>query len=296
MARNEKFVYTNSKGVELAISHLRPFVLKSRTGLGTPTVSLATKKLYGMDGEVVVNQSLDVRDIEVGFVIAGQNFSDLQDLKRQAIKALDPKLSGVLTYYVGNSVYEIDVVITQGVDEKETNTAATQEVALQLRAFFPYWRNVTNRAVNISLNQTENLLEFPLEIINTTYEFSRMVPGEIVAINNDGDTPVGAKFELRFIKDVVNPRIYDIDTQAYFGFDYTFASGDVIEISTVRGDKYVTYTPSDEASRNGMGIRMVGSTFLELDNARVNNYVMQADSGVDGILASLNFSPLVLGV
>lgn len=45
-----------------------------------------------------------------------------------------------------------------------------------------------------------------------------------------------------------------------------------------------------------MGIRTPGSTFFTLDNIESNNLVVQADKGQESILATISFTPLIIGV
>ena len=72
--------------------------------------------------------------------------------------------------------------------------------------------------------------------------------------------------------DVVNPIIYDV-TGAYIGVIDTMAEGDVIEINTNRGEKYVRKNGENIFSK----IRS-GSSFLQLAIGD-NQLTVNADSG-----------------
>lgn len=295
MGRLVKFKYTNTNGDSIVISHVAPFVYKSISGLGQAENELSSIKQYGVDGATKTTSSLAVRDMEIEMMIAADNFADLQDLKRNAIHVLNPKVAGTLTYTVAGKSYEIDVELIKGIDEGDANTALTQSTVLQFQALDPYWRDVSYYDRLVSLSTADNRFKFPLQITDA-YIFSTVLTGQIVQVENAGDAVVGGEFTFTFTRTVVNPRIYNIKTTEFMEFNRTFVAGEKLVVVTTRNKKKMTLYDIDGEEVNAMQFRVVGSTFLQLDNTQTNYLQAQAQSGIEGMFVTLKFVPLKLGV
>ena len=99
---------------------------------------------------------------------------------------------------------------------------------------------------------------------------------------------------MEFIGAVKNPRIYNVLTQEYFGFNGDFTPADKFELSTEQGNKYAKKINAG-VETNAMPDRMTDSTFLMLKKG--TNYLqVQADEGVSSTLVNVKFSPRVIGV
>lgn len=289
-----RVTYKNTDGEELVMGRFAPFYMLSFSGFGTPETTITTQNLFGVDGAQKVARQISVREMEIILLIKGESFDELQDLKQRVIKVLNPALSGTIIYEVLDKIFEIDVEIIKGVDEGENNTSLTQKGSLQFKALDPYWRDRSEYNKLIPLSQVENKFKFPLQITED-YKFAEMKPGEIITIDNTGDAAVGAIFTLNFTKSVKNPRIYNVRTQEYFGFNHVFGAGDVVTINTIRNQKQVLYKENGEDAINAMSMRTPGSSFLILNKGQTYLQI-QADAGLEGIIANLDYSPLVLGV
>ncbi|WP_433322298.1 phage tail domain-containing protein [Weissella tructae] len=293
MAEKVKITYRNTNGDELIMGRFAPFYILGYNGFGMPDNTIDTQELYGMSGARKITSSLNVRDIELVLLIKADNFEELKDLKRSVLKVLNPAFAGTLIYQVLDKTYEIDVEIVQGFDAQE-QTSLSEKSAIQFKALDPFWRDLSDYENLVPLNEVKPLFKFPLQI-TPDFKFAEMNPGEIVTIRNDGDANVGAVFTLKFTKKVVNPRVFDIRKQTFFGFKKTFYAGDTVTFSTVRNKKRVTFKAKDGQNVNAMGMRMQGSTFITL-NIGETYLQIQADEGIDGVLGTLDYSPLVLGV
>lgn len=293
MAEKVKITYRNTNGDELIMGRFAPFYILGYSGFGMPDNTIDTQELYGMAGARKITSSVNVRDLELIMLIKSESFEELKQIKREVLRVLNPAFAGTLTYQVLDKVYEIDVEIVKGFDT-QTQTSLAEKSAVQFKALDPFWRDVSDYKNLVPLNEVRPLFRFPLQI-TPEYKFAEMKPGEIITINNSGDADVGAVFTLRFTKQVVNPRVFDIRKQAFFGFSKTFQAGDQVQFSTVRGKKSVTFTPSGGTPVNAMSMRMQGSSFITLNIGQTFLQV-QADEGIDGVLGTLDYNPLVLGV
>ena len=99
---------------------------------------------------------------------------------------------------------------------------------------------------------------------------------------------------MEFIGAVKNPRIYNVLTQEYFGFNGDFTPADKFELSTEQGNKYAKKINAG-VETNAMPDRMTDSTFLMLKKG-MNYLQVQAESGVKMALVNVKFRPLVIGV
>ena len=291
----EKLVYTNTNGESLVFSNAKPFILSTKDGFSSVENIITSQKNFGQDGETFVSHNLATRNISFGGTIVAQDKSTLLSHRRSLVRVLNPKLAGTLCYENDNGSYEIDVIPEFAPVIGENDLQGFRNMKpynVTLKALDPYWSDTSLTDGLTPLSTVEPVFSFPLNI-TTNYVFATAKSGEIIKVSNDGDIAVGGVFRLKIAVTVVNPRIYNIYTQEFFGFTGTYTSGTLLEISTVRGNKYVRkFTTVWE---NAMPERTVGSTFLQMDLG--DNYLqIQATSGVEGCLGELEFTPKIMGV
>ena len=291
----EKLVYTNTNGESLVFSNAKPFILSTKDGFSSVENIITSQKNFGQDGETFVSHNLATRNISFGGTIVAQDKSTLLSHRRSLVRVFNPKLAGTLCYENDNGSYEIDVIPEFAPVIGENDLQGFRNMKpynVTLKALDPYWSDTSLTDGLTPLSTVEPMFSFPLNI-TTNYVFATAKSGEIIKVSNDGDIAVGGVFRLKLAVTVVNPRIYNIYTQEFFGFTGTYTSGTLLEISTVRGNKYVRkFTTVWE---NAMPERTVGSTFLQMDLG--DNYLqIQATSGVEGCLGELEFTPKIMGV
>lgn len=293
--------YKNINGDRLQFKHIPPFQLIDWSGVGQPETNLSTTKQYGLAGEQLLSKSINFRDIEFIVLIKSPNYShsELLTLKRDVISIMNPMLSGTITISSNGRRYEIDVEVMKGIDDADTNTATSHRAILQWRALDPYWRDVTNYDHLVPLSVAQERLIFPLAITKN-YVFSTVIAGEIVNVENNGDAPVGMTLTFSFYSVVTNPKVIKIHNDGtsneFLGFNGTYEPGDKIVVSTLRNKKSMTFYPKDGEPKNAMSRRIIGTTFLELDNGVSTPLRTDATSGGDGMYVEMSFTPLVLGV
>ena len=291
----EKLVYTNTNGESLVFSNAKPFILSTKDGFSSVENIITSQKNFGQDGETFVSHNLATRNISFGGTIVAQDKSTLLSHRRSLVRVFNPKLAGTLYYENDNGSYEIDVIPEFAPVIGENDLQGFRNMKpynVTLKALDPYWSDTSLTDGLTPLSTVEPLFSFPLNV-TTNYVFATAKSGEIIKVSNDGDIAVGGVFRLKLAVTVVNPKIYNIYTQEFFGFTGTYTSGTFLEISTVRGNKYVRkFTTVWE---NSMPERTVGSTFLQMDLG--DNYLqIQATSGVEGCLGELEFTPKIMGV
>lgn len=294
----EKITYTNTDGLQVVFSSEPPFLYSSKEGFETPENVINIQNNYNQDGAIPVSTQIDVREITINGVIKGKDKEDLAFYRRELIKVFNPKLAGSLLYENEHGAYEIDVIpqfapqINEGV---YVESPSMDEYRIILMALDPYWSDKSDIDAEIPMAREEKLLEFPLEITDD-FEFSRLIAGDVIEIENKGDVPTGAVFTINVNGILVNPRLYNVITQEYFALNGTFTTGSKIRISTLRGKKRVEEDKGDgQGYKNIMTKRKVESTFLQIEQG-INYLQLQADEGVEYTTSFIRFEPKILGV
>lgn len=284
MANKLSVTYTNSKGDSIIFGSFAPFRLLDYTGFGSVENDITSEKVYGLDGEQEISSTLAVREIELTVLVQPHGFVEQRTLVRNLMRIMNPKLPGTLTYQVLDSQYVIDVKIVKGFDPSYTKGV------IQFKALSPFWRDVSNLHQTISLGESSNMFKFPLQII-PDFVFAKVVAGNITTIENLGEAAIGFETSITCTGIVINPKLINVYTEEFFGFNAEFGIGDTIYINTNRGEKQALYNGD-----NAMKLRIAGSTFLQLDNEVTNYFILQAASGVENMRAEIKYEPLVNGV
>ena len=285
--------YVNTEKTEVVLNNRPPFYITTLEGFDAVENIISSVANYGQDGETVTGQRYAVRDLTIEGTITADSDKELQQLKREITKAFVRDLAGTLYYSRHDKEYMIDVLIERAPKFVDTETNFAENYMIQLTAMNPYWMDTSFYDSLIPLSRVVNLFEFPLNITEN-FEFATISSGEIIEIENNGDIAVGAVFYMEFIGAVKNPRIYNVLTQEFFGFNGDFTPADKFELSTEQGNKYAKKISSG-VETNAMPDRMTDSTFLMLKKG-MNYLQVQAESGVKMALVNVKFKPLVIGV
>lgn len=291
-----EIIYTNTDGEQVRLGSRKPYLLTDFEGFDSPDNIIYSSENYNLDGEEYRTQRLDVRNITLNGQVIGEDRKTHLFYRRELIKVFNPKIAGTLRYENDIGVYEIDVIpeFPPTINANDLKgQPRTKPYQIVLKALDPYWTDKSEIDAEIPMAREENLFEFPLEITND-FEFSRLIAGDVIEIQNNGDVAVGAVFTINVNGILVNPRLYNVITQEYFALNGTFTTGTKLRISTVRGKKRVEQDDGD-GWYNIMTKRKVESTFLQIDRG-INYLQLQADSGVEFTTSYIRFEPKILGV
>lgn len=286
----EKITYTNENGGMVIMTKERPFFLLDKTGFGAVNNTINSEKMYSMDGEHENDDSLDSRTPTITLLVYGKNSKEDNKLQRTLLDVFNPKLKGTLTYESFGKTYEIDVRITKGWDSEFDEKSHTNQGTLTFFAANPLWRDVSSDSYAVQMGQTTNLFSFPLAITND-FKFATVDVGKEVAVTNPGHVAVGLELNITCTAEVVNPRLYNPYTEEYFAFNNKFKGGDTIYLNTNEGKKQVLIN-----GENGFFKRKLGSTFMQISNLETNYFILQADSGIENMVANMKYYPLLTGV
>src|SRR5690625_4534613 len=292
----EKITYRNKNGLEIVFSKEPPFLFSTKEGFDGLENIIVEQRNYNQDGATLVSTQLDVRELTIYGEIWASNKDEFREYRKELIKVFNLRLAGSILYENIVGTYYIDVIseIAPSMNESTyLNVKQLDSFTIVLKALDPYWTDKSEIDAEIPMAREENLFEFPLEITDN-FEFSRLIAGDVIEIQNNGDVAVGAVFTINVNGILVNPRLYNVITQEYFALNGTFATGTRLRISTVRGKKRVEQDDGD-GWYNIMTKRKVESTFLQIDRG-INYLQLQADEGVEFTTSYIRFEPKMLGV
>jgi hypothetical protein len=291
---NVEFIYQNSQGQQILMGRFAPFYVLDYEGFGSPQNSITSQQIVGMSGERKTNSHVTYRDLSFDLRVFGNSFEDLKTKEHYIMQVMNPQLAGTMYIMINENVYSIDCEPLTGYEPGQERSGFTSKATVQFRALSPMFKDKSNANQLIYLSSVNKLLEFPLNII-PNFEFATMIPGQITTINNDGDFPVGFELEIDCIGQVTNPKLYNVDTTEFFGWDGTFELGTIFYLSTVDFAKKTWVSTDGVSEANAMGIRMSDSIFLKA-SIGTNDFVMQADDGAENLQAKLSFTPMKIGV
>ena len=227
-----------------------------------PDVNHNTYSYSNQVGASIASTSVGERDITIrGYVLEiGQN--TLQD-RCDALNDYFSPLEDYTLHYKGWKMkFRPDGPIIWAREFKSNNMGG-RSFMLQATAAFPLFSKTENTAV--TFDSEEKLFHFPTSFGSDT-PFAFSVTSEVYGVDvfNDGGADTGIIGQITFTGSVTNPRLVNRTLGKYVGVNHTFAAGEVLEISTISGDKHITLIDSGGQTVNLMKKRDVGTTWWQL--------------------------------
>lgn len=284
---------TNKRGDTISFTDpLRLVRIDGLSGLGAENYYSEST----MDGSTRTGTKLSNRNLEIEFQIRKTaNWNDylLEEQKSKIFKVFNPKQNPLrldITTKTGKQYYLNANVDVTPVFSKENQ--AYISCLIQLSCNDPYIYESNMQKVDIAL--WIGSFEFPLEIPAAGIEMGYRSPSLIVNVPNNGQTETGMLIRFKALATVVNPSLVNVNTQEYIKLNFTMKAGDIIEISTFTGNKYIRLT------RNGVttdtfNTLVITSEFLQLDIGD-NLFRYDADENLDNLEVDIRFRNILLGV
>lgn len=287
-------IYQNAEGSQIHFGMRPPFVVASKLGFGAVENRIVSEEQYGLDGEVLVSERLDKRDLTIKGTIIGESPQDLFRLQHALIQTLNPKVPGTLIYQAFDKEFQIDVLVVKAPEMDEATKNTTTTYVCTFLALDPYWRDMSIYHALIPLAVATKKHSWPLEITKS-YAFATLKSGEIVPVVNNGDVMVGGTFYFTLGAEATDPEVYNVITQEFFRFRGAYPAGTRFKLVTLRGLKEAAMVDVNGVEQNAMPLRDPASTFLQLDKGD-NYFQVRASSGIGSVIVQLDFQPLVGGV
>ena len=261
-----KLTLTNKNGDTLDLLNSRNyFILYKADALHGVDTDINESETPYIDGTQIQSVKAMPRSIELGFKIVG----DVQTAINYFTSYVKSKQFVTLEEINDD---ERDIVI-KGVATIPPYTRMLQACEINLTVYCgqPYWEDAV-QIVN-TLSMYLDLLYFPVEGQYFT-EYGRpfgAIDTEVTkTFTNESDTSVGMLIDIVALGSIVNPRIgCESGEQVgwYLQLNLTLNQNDIVEINTVRGNKYITINGS--SMYNGQPIlnylEFSGNDWLQLE-------------------------------
>lgn len=220
----------NRAGQTIALSNEKNVVITGIDGLTPPKASIMTSNIATHDGSRFKYSKVGQRNIVINLRI----LKDVEKVRILLYKYFRIK-QWCKIYYENDS----RSVYCEGYVEAFENDRFAMNNSVQISIICPYpWFKEIDEIV-FNMSQVLNTFEFPFMIEDEGMEFSTLSEIVNTTVVNSGDVTNGFLMELSATSEVVNPRIYNVDTREMIGLNFTMQAGDLIRISTVVGEKYV---------------------------------------------------------
>lgn len=275
----------NKYGEQLELTHNDAYNITEIDGLDPPDATINTTKNAGADGSVFNSAYMNNRTITITLVINAPVETNRLNLYRY-FKSKFP----VTLYYTNASrdVYIGGYVQSMSVgffDKKQT---------VQIVIFCPQPHfNGVNESIQEFAN-VESLFEFPFSIPAAGVEFSSILVYVEKSIINNGDIDTGVIIFIKTTGQVVNPKIYNVDTRESLILNITLQDGDLVTINTRHGEKSITLLRNGVTS-NLIGSLADGSTWFDLVPGD-NLFTIAADSLVENMVVTFSIVDQYEGV
>lgn len=260
------FVFENSRGEVLKLWKNDLFYLINNANQTHANAAISALTIGDIDGDVPTNVRTQPRTITLTLRI--NPAVDVEYAKREILKVVKLKQSGILRWTQDNRTLEIKGIV-ESVDMPRWNNAVAMQITLHCSV--PYWEDFeeTIQEIDDSIglhyftaedDYSSDMLFFPEEGI----PFSEYNASRSRTFYNAGDVAVGMNIEIVAFDTVTNPIIYDTNGN-FFGVGYglkpiVLSSGDVVQICTIRGQLSV----KKNGSTNLMNYVKPRSTWLQL--------------------------------
>ncbi len=199
-----------------------------------------------------------------------------------------------LPYFTKGTLYFGDKYFTRFVLQKTpyfSSYTPKPRCELMLHSPKPYWYNLT--AQSSILGGFRPAFSFP--VCYNSHQYGIKQDGEAAVLRNPGSLPVPFTATLRSTMPVEHPRVVDLRTGAFIGFDLTLQDGDRLEIYRSTSDRLACTLTREGKTTNCFAALDEDSTLTELQPGD-NILSMQADSGVSYLQASVSFYPMEAGI
>lgn len=251
--------------------------------LGVVEANHTSYKYLNQVGVYVTSSTLETRSINITGWIAGHNDAELQ-AKRQLLNRLINPLH-MMELRLRN-VFKLNFLptssINYSVDYMENNEVACKFLISGMCPD-PLFYSVNENTILIAY--TIPYFHFPLIIPREGIIMSLREPSLIGEVNNIGDVYTGMRVVFTATGTVVNPSITNLVTQEFIRINKTLVSGEVVEVSTLEGSKYVRGTLQGVTS-NYYGYRDLDSSWIQVMPG-INSFQYTATEGAEVLEVSI---------
>ena len=250
--------------------------------------------LNGIDVDLKTAQGVN----QVGDTVEGQSVSGVSrtlDVTFWGAYALDNArdFSKKLPYFTKGTMYFADRYFCRFVLQKTPyfSSYTQPRCSLMLYSEKPFWYSLTATAA--VLGGYKKAFSFPVLYDSHIYGIKR--DGTAAVLRNDGSLPVPFTATLRCDMPVTHPKVVDLQTGAFIGFDLTLQPDETLEIYRSTSDRLACTLTQAGVTENIFAKLDEDSTLTELQPGD-NVLSMQAETGSGYLQASVSFYPMEAGI
>lgn len=264
----------NANGEIFELTHnTQNYAIIGVQGLTYPPTAVNTSTGGAVDGTFHNSSRVEQRNIVIDVVLQG----DIEANRQQLYKIFSIKKP--CTIYFSNKNRNVQIV---GYVETLEGDLFVQREQMQISIICPrpYFEDL--ETIYTELSQIVRMFQFPFTIEETTpVPFSEIVDYPLCTINNGGDVDSGLIMTVSIADDVTGLKIYNVTTQQFLGFGYSFQQGDELTVNTISGQMKTTL------NRNGQLINILnyltaGSTWLKLPPGN-NDFTFSTTEGSESV-------------
>ena len=279
----------NANGELLTLTQKEPkWQVISITGLDQPPAQVNLTNIAGLDGSKKNSTKLNTRNIVIHLKLNGDVESNRLELYHYFRTKEDCTF-----YYTSES---LDVFIKGIVETVECVIFSEKEIMqVSIVCPDPYFKAINDILADISSHVPA--FQFPFSIEYDDPEiFSEYIINRITDVyNKSAETGLTILIDI-YDSSVASVKVQNTDTGEYILLEYDFAAGDRVEISTVKGQKYVHLIRNNVESNIFSAIKQ-GSTFFQLRQGD-NHFGYSIDNGDrdDKVFIAFRYAVLYRGV
>ncbi len=274
-----------SKNTVLDFANSVDYCLYDIDGLNPVAATINTTEFATSDGAMFNSARIGTRNIVLYIKI-------YPEIERNRLKLYSFfKIKSDVTLFFRHD--SLNVFITGKVESFELDHFSNSQVAqISILCANPYFQSAQKQLVEFS--NTVALFEFPFTNPAEGLEFSRIEQVKTKIINA-GEIPTGVTISLYAnTNDIVNPVVYNLTNNTYFGLDFEMKQGDLITITTHFNNKKVTLL-RDGAETNILYAVKDGSSWLQLESGE-NEISYECDKGENNLVVSVEYTALFEGI
>lgn len=292
----EQLEYVNSRGESIVFgvgSKYHVNVIRDVTGQSDINDTIYSTNSMEQHGDTLVGVRFEPRLIDVNGKIREEDREAQLKYRQDALKILNPELSGTLTYRYGN----FSRVIGAKVDGTPafSHPDRFEVFDITFKCLSPFWEEEEIKREEVASWLADWI--FPTVIDKDDPE--SMIYGHremsiIVDVYNAGHVSSGMKIVFKALGDLTNPQLFNVNTREFMKVNYSMRAGDEITINTEYGSKSIKLL-RDGIETNIYRYMDVDSTFMALDIGD-NLFRYDADTGLDNLEVVVYYAPHYLGV
>lgn len=283
----KKLVLVNRSGKELDLLRNPHFILAQAEGLHGIETDIGESASPYMDGVAIESVKALPRGIDLGLILRG----DVEEAINEVTRVVKSKQTVTLKEETDKG--EITI---KGVATIPPYSRMMQSCRLNLSIYCgqPYWEDLVQVVADIA--EAIGLLFFPVEGQYFTFDgrpFGVLDTNLEQTFVNDGDTDVGMLITINTYGEAVNPRISCSSGEQngwWMQLNTILKDDDEVEISTVRGNKYITINGSEIYNGEPVTnfLEFNGEDWLQLEQGE-NTFNITAESGSTNLHFSISY-------